>query len=235
VVVELLNRFPVEVERQLRGELPAACLRELREVDNVRPLLVVPIWVDSVLRRTLRDGDPRIAKIKDIWDGLADSFLDLPFIRQRDLPFRVDSVDQLEWALKFSKGISFHTASQVVTWIKQKMGGDETTSHQNAFNEAAFIKKQARFVVHGHTHHREIVPLDSQLVGGQRLDQIYFNSGTWRRIHELARFRPTEQEFMGYHEMTYWLFSRAMSARAAPLRSGPAAWVLAMPDAAPSA
>lgn len=206
VVVELLNRFPAEVRRQMGDELPRACLDGLKELDNVRPMLVIPIWINSLLKRTCRD-QKQIKRVKNIWDNLADEFLHLQFVRARDVALNFfDGVDKLEWALKFSKGVSMQQISQLVTWLKEKARGGEVTYHQTAFKEPAFINKTARFIVHGHTHHREIVPLDSAYAGGRRLDQMYLNSGTWRRVHELARFNPKEQEFMGYHEMTYFAF-----------------------------
>lgn len=219
VVVELLNRFPTEVTKRLGAVLPAACIDGLKEIDNVRPNLLVPVWLNSLLNRTVPDKRQR-DQVKDIWDELADDFLKHPFVRARDKTFDLfDTVDQLEWALKFSKGLSLQTMSQVVTWIRQKITGGETTSHQNAFKEPAFIQKQARFIVHGHTHRHEIVPLDSAIIGGQRLDQMYFNSGTWRRIHEMARFQPTEQEFLGFHEMTYFAFFKETERRGRPFEA----------------
>jgi len=206
VVVELLNRFPAEVTKRMGNRLPPACLNGLKELDNVRPVLVVPIWINGLLNRTCDDPE-QIQQVKNIWDGLADDFLNLPFVRSRDATLDFfDGVDKLEWALKFSKGASFGTISQLVTWVKDKMGGTEFSYFQTAYTEPAFQNKTARFIVHGHTHHREIVPLDSADLGRARLDQMYLNSGTWRRVHELARFNPKEQEFMGYHEMTYFAF-----------------------------
>ena len=41
---------------------------------------------------------------------------------------------------------------------------------------------------------------------GKRVDQIYFNSGTWRRVHRLAQYHPTEEEFIDYNVMTYLAF-----------------------------
>ena len=37
-------------------------------------------------------------------------------------------------------------------------------------------------------------------------NQIYLNSGTWRPVHELARFHPGQKHFVGYHVMTYLNF-----------------------------
>lgn len=206
VVVELLNRFPATVEQMMGPDLPQATRAGLKEVDNVRPVLAVPIWVNGLLRRTLQDQG-RADRIKGIWDDLADEFLHVPFVRARDkaLDF-FDNVDKLEWALKFSKGVSLQFISQVVTWLNEKLTGGEVTYHRNAFEEVAFRRKMARYIVHGHTHQREIVPLDFTFVGGKPFEQIYFNSGTWRRVHAMARFDPQQQEFLGYYEMTYFAF-----------------------------
>ena len=35
---------------------------------------------------------------------------------------------------------------------------------------------------------------------------MYFNSGTWRRRHELAQYNPKEQEFLDFNVMTYIAF-----------------------------
>jgi UDP-2,3-diacylglucosamine pyrophosphatase LpxH len=57
-------------------------------------------------------------------------------------------------------------------------------------HETAFKEGWARFIVHGHTHHYEVVPLQSTQQGDESIDRLYINSGTWRPVHELARFSP---------------------------------------------
>lgn len=206
IVVELLNRFPSEVRSSMGGELPKACIDGLKEIDNVRPLLIIPVWVDGLLRRTCSDLG-QIKKVKDIWDSMADQFLNLDFVRKRDSATDLfDSVDKLEWALKFSRGVSLHTASRLLTWVKEKVGGKESPYYQNAFSERTFKNRTARYIVYGHTHHHEIVPLDSAHLNGKLLNQMYLNSGTWRRVHELAQLNPKDQEFMDYNVMTYLAF-----------------------------
>ena len=206
VVVELINRFPAEVKAILGDDLPRATRDGLQELDNVRPMLVVPIWINGLLRRTCRD-QAVAQRVKDVWDGLADEFLNLPFVRGRDSALNFfDTVDTLEWALKFSKGVSLQTVSEVAQWIRVKFGSGEGTYYRTALREEAFRRKYANYIVHGHTHLREIIPLDSTLIKGDRYDQLYLNSGTWRRVHELARSNLQQQEFIGYHEMTYFTF-----------------------------
>ncbi|MGH9788001.1 MAG: hypothetical protein ACRD4U_04765 [Candidatus Acidiferrales bacterium] len=206
IVVELLNRFPDVVRQQLGGELPPECTAGLKEIDNVRPLLLVPVWINGSLRRTCPDQSVQ-KKVKKIWDELAETFLRLAFVRGHDSLFNLfETVDKLEWALKFSRGVSLSGLSRLLSWVRDKAVSREAAFYPNAFTEAAFKNRTARFIVYGHTHHHEIVPLDSAAMASGIVNQLYLNSGTWRRVHELARLNPDEQEFMGYHVMTYLAF-----------------------------
>jgi UDP-2,3-diacylglucosamine pyrophosphatase LpxH len=205
LVVELLNRFPRAVRLTMEHELPPVCLDGLNELDNVRPMLVMPVWLNSLLRRTCNDPQ-QIAKVKDIWDGLVDHFLSIPFVQQHDTLSLFDDVDHLRVALKFSKGVSLRTASRLMSWVGKEIDSDTLTFYRTALAEPALKNRTARFIVHGHTHHYEIVPLDTTLIQGEPFNQMYLNAGTWRRVHELAKINPEEEEFMGYHVMAYFAF-----------------------------
>src|SRR5262249_10559218 len=52
IVIELLDRFGVAVRQKLGIRLPDACGIGLKEIDNVRPLSIIPIWVDGLLANT---------------------------------------------------------------------------------------------------------------------------------------------------------------------------------------
>ena len=47
---------------------------------------------------------------------------------------------------------------------------------------------RAQYVVYGHTHQHQIIPLD--LGGTRRLQKICFNTGTWRKVHVRTRCDP---------------------------------------------
>jgi UDP-2,3-diacylglucosamine pyrophosphatase LpxH len=64
---------------------------------------------------------------------------------------------------------------------------------------------KAQSVVYGHTHRQVVVPLRATL-DSTTTPQIYFNSGTWRPVHDLAVFQQNQQQFVGYHVMTYLAF-----------------------------
>jgi UDP-2,3-diacylglucosamine pyrophosphatase LpxH len=201
IVIELLDRFGTAVREQLGERLPDACDAGLKEIDNVRPLSMIPIWMDGLLTNTCT---PELAEeVKAIWNQLVHRFLDLDFVRAR--PFGSSILIKL--GFEISSELPMTGLSDVAAWFSSKFGGDRAeTFYPYALHEKAFTEGWARFIVYGHTHHYEIVPLRSAQDGGNAANQIYINSGTWRPVHELARFHPGQKQFVGYHVMTYLTF-----------------------------
>jgi hypothetical protein len=79
IVIELLDKFAMSVRQQVGTRLPDACDAGLKEIDNVRPLSMIPIWVDGLLTNTCT---AELAKeIKTIWNDLVHEFLYLDFVR----------------------------------------------------------------------------------------------------------------------------------------------------------
>jgi len=206
IVIDLLNRFATEVETEIGGELPEGTLMGLKEIDNVRPSLLVPVWVDGVLERSC--SFPALRKrVKKVWDRLADEFLELKFVRDRDTWAPNDLVDGLQRALKFSQRVSTGWASSIIEWIHTLCGG-EGSYYRHALTEQDFRNRRAMHVVYGHTHDAESVPLDASFADGRILNQMYFNSGTWRRVHRQTQLCPAEHEFIPCDVMTYLTFFR---------------------------
>jgi len=203
IVVELLNRFPVEVKKRLGDELSDECLEGLNEIDNVRPLQIVPLWVAGLLQRTcLKKG--LASEVKKIWDSCAQQFLDLKFVRDHDNslnPFQ--NVDKLQAMLLFSKGLSPQTSGRILRLVNRMWPGRTESYSKFAMGERAFRNGRARHIVYGHTHHHELIPLDVRERSNNTVTQTYMNSGTWRQVHELAQFSPSDNEFVGYKVMTY--------------------------------
>jgi len=205
IVLELLNRFGVRVERQLGDELPSSALAGLREIDNIRPLLMIPVWIDGLLERSCPQPSVR-KEVKRIWDELADEFLEHPFVLQRDTWSPVDIVDGLQKALKFSRRLSVGWASWIAQWIAELRGANQNSYFQHALAEQDFRNRRAKHIVYGHTHQAEVVPLDASFADGYVLHQTYFNSGTWRRVHQQTQFAPRDHEFIAADTMTYLAF-----------------------------
>ncbi len=193
IVIELLNRFSEEAIRQLGGQLPPACVSGLREIDNVRPLLDVPGWLNDLLGRlcTREQAD----EVKAIWNRIADAFLALPFVRRHNT---VDCLG-LRLALRFSTGASIANLTGISGLLQRMQLGKDEDYSAHATTE---LRDDARFVVYGHTHGPEVVPL--RAADPRAPSRLYFNSGTWRAVH--TRVRDADQEFGGFHVMTYLAF-----------------------------
>jgi len=217
VVIELVNRFAAEVEAGLGSELPAATVLGLREIDTVRPLLLVPVWIDGLLERTCTPAMRK--RVKTAWDRLADEFLALDFVRHHATASPFDLVHGLERALKFSKRLSIGWASAIAEWINKLRGTASESYYPHALTEQDFRNRRARHIVYGHTHLAEAVPLDASYAEGYVLEQVYFNSGTWRRVHCQTRLAPSEHEFIASDVMTYLAFFQGDERKGRPYES----------------
>ncbi|MGC3969296.1 MAG: hypothetical protein QM775_18635 [Pirellulales bacterium] len=215
IVIELLNRFPAAVEEELGGDLPDATFHGLREIDNVRPLLLIPVWIDGILERTCAFPELR-RRVKIIWDRLADQFLELQFVRERDTWNPNDLVDNLQRVLKFSKRLSIGWAADLLKFVNGLRGQDNDSYAAHALAEQDFRNRRAKHIIYGHTHYSESVPLDASYAEGYVLNQTYFNSGTWRRVHRQTVLAPSEHEFLASDVMTYLAFFQGDERRGRP-------------------
>jgi len=207
--MEVLNRFPVEVQKRLGSQLPDGIVNGLRRIVNVRPVLATSLWIDSQIEE--HAGSPALeAELKQIWNQVCDEFLDNDFVRQAHKAFKFDTVDALRMAVKIADRTSFSTINELVNWMRDKMGSGEISFAAHALNEPAVQKEQVRFVVYGHTHFHEVVPLDAYGYLSDPESQIYINSGTWHSYYAIAAKNHLKihqpDEFVPYQSMTYLAF-----------------------------
>ncbi len=206
IVIDLVTKFAFEVHRSLGNSLPRECLSGLSEIDNVRPFSMVPAWVGGLLERTCRSSRDR-RRIQEAWKETVDQWLRIPFVKERLSTWKFSCRAQsLSWTLTLSKTLMSPSASRCTRWLSEKVGSHRQSYLRHALHEPWFRNRAARFIVYGHTHHHEVVPMDVTRAPEGLLNQIYVNSGTWRPVYELARFRPGRQAFMGYHAVTYSVF-----------------------------
>lgn len=203
--MEVCNRYPEQLRR--KPHLNVEIINKLRQLTNVRPALASPLWVTGQLRKLSMENKlmgVSEGELKRIWDDLADNFLQLDFVRQADRSFEFDLVDKMQLAIKISKAISLEQIDRLVFRLQnQRSAGGDRSFTRFALNEPAFIDNTARYIVYGHTHQHETIPLDSD---GEDNTQIYFNSGTWHTYFDLARKDPTEKKFIPYKALTYITF-----------------------------
>lgn len=203
--MEVCNRYPEELKR--KPELDPGIVNNLRHITNVRPALATPLWISGQIKRLSNEHlitGLNERQLKKIWDDLSDKFINLKFVRSKDIPFRIDIVDKMQAAIKVSKLISLDTLDKLIYRLQNRrlFGGDGSFT-KFALKEPAFQDDTARYILYGHTHHQETVPLDYDEHGG---NQIYFNSGTWHTYFDLARKDPTEKKFVPYKALSYTTF-----------------------------
>ena len=210
IVVDLMNQFPHEVRLRLQGDaanipgLPGL-LDGMDEMNNVRPALLVPAWIQGLLRRydiPKETGN----EVKRIWNGIADKALESPFVREQDSWSPFDTVNLLETTLRFTRVLSFHSIAELMNWIQNKLWGGDSSFAKFALTEEAFLQQTADYFIYGHTHHYETVPLHTGMKDGKHFEQMYFNSGTWHPLHEITIYKPSEQTFIEHKVLTFLTF-----------------------------
>jgi UDP-2,3-diacylglucosamine pyrophosphatase LpxH len=214
VATLLIDRFPSAVQAELGSQLSPECVRQLREIVNVRPALLVPTWIDSLLRQNCEPALDN--RIKAIWNDLASDFMHHPFVRGFDRRFRLDAVDALEAVLTISKTASFETLSNLMAFVTRHFWGGNISFAKNALQEKVYQDHSARFVVYGHTHHHEVTPMDVYKEHNVPLSEICFNTGTWHALHTATEANPQYVNFVSYYTMTLAAFFKDTERRGKP-------------------
>jgi UDP-2,3-diacylglucosamine pyrophosphatase LpxH len=205
--VEMLNRYPLEVARQLGSELPLALVDSLRKLTNIRPALVAPLWISGQIKQHSPSRSME-TQLKKIWDNMGQEFLNVDFVRQADKAFKFDMVDGLQLILGISRRTSFKQINDVVVWARNKMWGGQISYVKYALEEPAFLKGAARYVAYGHTHNPEVIPLDSDGTPPTTAYQMYMNSGSWHSYYTLTVKNPKDQKFVPYQMLSYLVYYR---------------------------
>jgi hypothetical protein len=195
----------VAVEQHFGSDLPKGIIDSLRMLTNVRPALATSLWICSQIRQHAGSNALEI-ELKQIWDRITDEFLQVDFVREADKAFQFDLVDAMELVVSISKRASFKTINDLMLWVREKMWEGEISYANHALREKAFLDNSARYIVYGHTHHHETIPLDAEGEPPYEESQIYFNAGTWRSYYDLAVKNPNAQKFVPYQSMTYLAF-----------------------------
>lgn len=206
VVIDLINRFPKAVENDLaaKGISDNDLIKRLKEIDNVRPVIDAPAWILSVCRRAA--SSDAVKRVKDVWNGLVDDFFKIGFVKKHDTWSPFDPVDKLKTALWFSEYSSLKGIASLPLKTIQRFSSEDADYIEKAYNEDCMRENEAEFVLYGHTHTYTMEPLDILQKGGEILDKIYINTGTWRKVHVRTAYDEKNLEFMGWHVLTFIAF-----------------------------
>jgi hypothetical protein len=206
--LEVSNRFPLEVQKRYGNTLPQGIVESLRKISNIRPALAAPIWISAQIRHFAGSASVE-NELKKVWDDISDEYLQLDFVRQADKAFRFDIADVMQLIVKISGRASFNTINEVITWVQKRMWGGKHSFAHHSLHEPAFINGKAQYIIYGHTHQHEIVPLGISLALPRAVSQIYFNSGTWHSYYNLTLQNTDEQKFVPFQALTYLTFYTA--------------------------
>lgn len=197
--VELTNRFPLEIRRQMGETLPRAFYDSMRRLVNVRPPLAAPVWIMEQARKHTRNRALE-EQVKAIWNQMGERFLALEVLRRFDSPWPLDVLSALRSVIVLSRLMPFATVTNMLVWMQKHLNGNELSLAQQALKEAG---QGVHYVVYGHTHHHEVVPLGFHRQNGREVEQLYANTGTWHAYYNLSRYNLQERNFVPYTEMTF--------------------------------
>jgi UDP-2,3-diacylglucosamine pyrophosphatase LpxH len=199
VASELIVRFPAEIRRRLEVDDP-----RLDDIDDVRPVLAVPSWVHGLAQQRPEDLKPVVVRV---WRELVEEFLEnahvKTWIREHHEPLRLDFAQRFRLLLAISARAKPRDVPRTTAMYYLLMRIVDARFAQTAVRRLEEKEHRGlQYVVNGHTHFAGMRPLG--LVNGK--PACYFNTGTWRTLHQLgdvARGRPA---FMAYDAAAYLVF-----------------------------
>lgn len=195
---ELIVRFPEVLRERLGEPLP-----ELDEIDDVRPIYAVPSWVRHF---GARRGMMKV--VAKTWAELVEEFLENPFVKEwmrEHSGAGLNPARQLQLLLQLSTGkimrkTSDHRLARVFTHIQQFFDGRFAQHGADLLSDKEH--KGLRYVINGHSHFASMVPLG--LLDGR--PACYFNTGSWRTVHQMGRLLRGRPAFLKYEAMSYVVF-----------------------------
>jgi UDP-2,3-diacylglucosamine pyrophosphatase LpxH len=199
VASELIVRFPVEIRRRLGVDD-----RRLEDIDDVRPILAVPSWV-----RSLATGDAGDlgATVVRTWRDLVDEFLENAHVRtwlsEHHEPYKLDFAQRFRLLLGLSARAKARDEPRLTNLYYLLFRLLDVRFAETAVKALEDPEHRGlQYVVNGHTHFAGMRPLG--LVNGE--SACYFNTGTWRTLHQLGNVARGRPAFMAYDAAAYLVF-----------------------------
>jgi len=198
---ELILKFPRKLRAMVGHDHPE--IDEIDDIDDVRPVYAVPAWVrqQSAIKKELHRA------IRDVWSEVVEEFLANDFVRH--------------WLDKEKKLLSFDLGKKLRLLLELSRnkviahGSDERLTAMYKFLQHSFDGKMSalaatelhrrrglRYVVNGHSHFPSMQPLGR--VDGR--PAVYFNTGTWRAVHQIGHDIGGRPSFLPYDAMSYLVF-----------------------------
>jgi UDP-2,3-diacylglucosamine pyrophosphatase LpxH len=198
---ELILKFPRKLRAMVGGDHPG--VDQIDDIDDVRPVYAVPAWVrqQSAIRKDL------YKPIGLVWSEVVDEFLANDFVRlwlkSQHKAFSLDLGKKLRLLLELSRNKviahgSDERLTQLYRFFQQSFDGkmQELAAHELQ------KRRGLRYVVNGHSHFPSMQPLGR--IGDNAA--VYFNTGTWRSVHQIGHDLGGRPSFLPYDAMSYLVF-----------------------------
>lgn len=198
---ELILKYPSKLRALVGADHPG--IEQIDDIDDVRPVYAVPAWVrqQSVIRKEL------LKPMAQVWNEVVEEFLANEFVRRwldkEKKTFSLDLGKKLRLLLELSRNkLMAHGSDERLTQLYRffqhsfdgKMSGLAATELQK--------RRGLRFVVNGHSHFPSMQPLGT--IDGK--PAVYFNTGTWRAVHQIGHDIGGRPSFLAYDAMSYLVF-----------------------------
>lgn len=198
---ELILKFPRQLRALVGADHPG--IDQIDDIDDVRPVYAVPAWVrqQSAIRKDL------LRPIGQVWSEVVDEFLALEFVqrwlRAQHKTLALDLGKKLRLLLELSRNkVIAHGSDERMTQVYRFLQhGFDGKMAQVAATELA-RRGGLRYVVNGHSHFPSMQPLGR--VDGR--PAVYFNTGTWRAVHQIGHDLGGRPSFLPYDAMSYLVF-----------------------------
>lgn len=198
---ELILKFPRQLRAMVGADHPG--IEQIDDIDDVRPVYAVPAWVrqQSIIRREL------LRPMGQVWNDVVEEFLANEFVRRwlssQHRTFSLDLGKKLRLLLELSRNRliahgSDEKLTQLYRFFQHSFDGKMSTF---AATELA-RRRGLRFVVNGHSHFPSMQPLGT--IDGK--PAVYFNTGTWRAVHQIGHDLGGRPSFLAYDAMSYLVF-----------------------------
>jgi UDP-2,3-diacylglucosamine pyrophosphatase LpxH len=198
---ELILKFPRKLRALVGEDHPG--VEEVDDIDDVRPIYAVPAWVrqQSAIRKEL------LKPMGQVWNEVVEEFLSNDFVRRwldsQHKMFSLDLGKKLRLLLEMSRNKlmahgSDERMTQLFRFFQQSFDGKMSTLAATELQK----RRGLRFVVNGHSHFPSMQPLGT--IDGK--PAVYFNTGTWRAVHQIGHDMGGRPSFLAYDAMSYLVF-----------------------------
>jgi UDP-2,3-diacylglucosamine pyrophosphatase LpxH len=198
---ELILKFPRKLRAMVGSDHPG--VEEIDDIDDVRPVYAVPAWVrqQSAIRTELHRA------IREVWSEVVDEFLANDFVRSwlktQHKTFSLDLGKKLRLLLELSRNkVIAHGSDERLTQLYRFFQHSFDGKMSAVAATELHRRKGLRYVVNGHSHFASMQPLG-------RIDgkpAVYFNTGTWRAVHQIGHDIGGRPSFLPYDAMSYLAF-----------------------------